>query len=415
MEQSVYTGPVVETDAAQARRSELVGPALRAAAGTRRRHICIVTDTYPPEVNGVALTLAHLVSGLRARGLAVTMLRPFRPALDGTGGDPDHRVVLVRGVPLPGYRGLHVGLPAGRILRRRWTADRPDAVYVATEGPLGWSAVSVARRLGIPVFSGFHTDFPGYVRHYRMGWLEPVVFRYLRRFHNRTVGTFVPSGDLGDRLRAAGFANVALLGRGVDSALFTPARRSVALRAAWGLGEGDLAVIYVGRLAAEKNIGLAVEAYRAMPRSNRSPRFVVVGDGPQRAALEQAHPDLIFCGMRTGTQLAECYASADVFLFPSQTETFGNVTLEAMASGLVVVAYDYAAAATHLTHGETGVLIRRGDSAGFIEAAAALARSPRALERMRRQARLHAISVDWRRVVGQFETLLTSEGGLGCS
>ncbi len=286
---------------------------------------------------------------------------------------------------------------------------------MATEGPLGWSAVSIARRLGIPAFSGFHTNFPGYARHYRAGWLRPVVFRYLRTFHNRTAGTFVASVDLGDRLRAAGFENLALLGRGVDSELFTPERRSAALRRSWGLGEDDLAVLYVGRVAAEKNIGLAVDAYRAMQRSSGSPRFVIVGDGPLRGALQRAHPDLVFCGMRTGTQLATCYASADVFLFPSETETFGNVTLEAMASGLVVVAYDYAAAGMHITHGETGVLARCGASAAFMEGAATLARSPRSLERMRREARLHAISVDWQRVVSRFETLLTSEGRVGCS
>jgi glutamate-1-semialdehyde 2,1-aminomutase len=403
---------MVEVDAARARRSALPDLA-PPAVGTRRRHICIVTDTYPPEVNGVALTLARLVGGLRTRGHAVSVLRPFRPALDARGQDPDHAATLVRGVPLPGYRGLHMGLPAGRLVRRRWTVDRPDVVYVATEGPLGWSAVSMARRLGIPVFSGFHTDFPGYARHYRVGWLRPVVFRYLRSFHNRTVGTFVATIDLGDRLRAAGFANVALLGRGVDSDLFTPERRSAALRAARGLGEDGLAALYVGRLAAEKNIGLAVDAYRAMQRSRGGLRFVIVGDGPLRAALQQAHPDLVFCGMRFGQQLAACYASADVFLFPSETETFGNVTLEAMASGLAVVAYDYAAAAMHVRHGETGVLVRRGAAAAFVEGAAALARSPRSIEGMRRQARLHATSVDWHRVVRQFETLLNERRRIG--
>jgi glycosyltransferase involved in cell wall biosynthesis len=414
MEQSILAGSAVEVDAARVRRSEPAGPVARATA-TRRRHICIVTDTYPPEVNGVAMTLARLASGLRDLGHAVSVLRPFRPRLDERGRDRDPAVGLVRGVPVPGYRGLHVGLPAGRVVRRRWAADPPDAVYVATEGPLGWSALQIARRLRIPVFSGFHTDFPRYARHYGAAWLRPVVFRYLRAFHNRAAGTFVASTALGEHLRAAGFTNLAVLGRGVDSELFTPARRSPALREAWGLGEEDLAVLYVGRVAAEKNIGLAVEAYRAMRRANGRARFVIVGDGPLRPALQRAHPDLIFCGVRSGSQLAAHYASADVFLFPSETETFGNVTLEAMASGLAVVAYDYAAAGMHVRHGESGMLAPRGAAGAFIEGAATLAWSPRTLGPMRRQARRHAAAIDWASVVSRFETLLTCEGGSGWS
>src|SRR5262245_35032018 len=414
MEQPVLARATVEADAATASRPGPRSLATRSTA-TGHRHICIVTDTYPPEVNGVAMTLARLVSGLRDLGHAVSVLRPFRPRLDDRGPDRDPAMGLVRGVPVPGYRGLHVGLPAGRTIRRRWSANPPDAVYVATEGPLGWSALRIARGLRIPVFSGFHTDFPRYARHYGAGWLRPVVFRYLRAFHNRAAGTIVASTALGEHLRAAGFTNLAVLGRGVDSELFTPARRSPALREAWGLGEDDLAVLYVGRVAAEKNIGLAVEAYRAMQRADRGARFVIVGDGPLRVALQRAHPDLIFCGMRSGPQLAAHYASADVFLFPSETETFGNVTLEAMASGLAVVAYDYAAAGMHVRHGESGVLAPRGATGAFIEGAAALARAPRSLGPMRRQARRHAASIDWASVVSRFETLLTSEGGWGCS
>lgn len=376
-----------------------------------RRHICVVTETYPPEINGVAFTLAHLVNGLRARGHAVSMIRPRQPAVDGPEGVRDPLVTLVRGVPLPGYREVRVGLPASGVLRARWMQDRPDVVYVATEGPLGWSAVRTARRLRVPVFSGFHTNFHGYARHYRAGWLRPVIFRHLRRFHNRTLGTLVASVDLRNRLHAVGFKNLGVLGRGVDGELFTPARRSAALRDAWGVPDDGLAVLHVGRLAPEKNVPLAIEAYRAMQRASSSLRFVVVGDGPLRAALQRAHPDLRFCGVQTGERLAVHYASADVFLFPSETETFGNVTLEAMASGLVVVAYDYAAAGMHIRHGETGVLAPYGDARAFAEAAHALVRAPQSLRRMRRRARQYVASVDWPSVVERFEGLLT--GALG--
>ena len=201
---------------------------------------------------------------------------------------------------------------------------------------------------------------------------SPLLFHYLCRFHNRTRGTLVPSVALRDHLQAAGVNNVSVLGRGVDAQLFTPERRCAALRRTWGVAESDLAVLYVGRIAPEKNLGLAVAAYRAMQRCHASMKCIVVGDGPLRAPLQKAHPDLIFCGMQTGGQLARHYASADVFLFPSETDTFGNVTLEAMASGLVVVAYNYAAAHMHMTHGETGVLIPYGEPQAFIDAAVQL-------------------------------------------
>lgn len=374
-------------------------------ATTPRHHVCIVTETYPPEINGVALTLARLASGLRARGHAVSVVRPRPGAGEGPGDGSE--MLVVRGLPLLGYPTLRVGLPAGRVLRAGWTTRRPDVVYVATEGPLGWSAVRMARRLGIPVLSGFHTNFHGYARHYGLGWLQPLLVCYLRRFHNRTLGTLVASVDLRNQLRARGFTNLSVLGRGVDRELFTPARRSPALRRAWGVSGGDLVALYVGRLAPEKNIALAVEAYRAMRRGRSALRFVIVGDGPVRAALQRAHPDLLFCGVQTGAQLATHYASGDVFLFPSETETFGNVVLEAMASGLAVVAYNYAAARTHITHGKSGVLVPYADSRAFVESAAALVRAPRSVRAMGGRAREETTSVDWPSVVRQFEMLLS--------
>src|SRR5262249_14172579 len=170
------------------------------------RTICIVTETYPPEINGVALTLARLADGLRARGHAVSVVCPRQPrahaAATGGGG------LRVPGVSLPSYREVRIGLPAGRALGRAWASRRPDAVYVATEGPLGWSAVRAARRWRVPVWSGYHTRFPDYARHYGAGWLEAVAWRYLRWLHNQTRGTLVAGAALRDELVGAGFARV---------------------------------------------------------------------------------------------------------------------------------------------------------------------------------------------------------------
>jgi glycosyltransferase involved in cell wall biosynthesis len=382
-------------------------------AATLRRHLCIVTETYPPEINGVALTLARLVDGLRTRGHEVSIVRPRHNTVAGADREPDAGATLVRGLPIPGYRGVQVGCPAAGLLLDGWTRRRPDVVYVATPGPLGWSAIRAARRLSVPVLSGFHTNFHTYAPHYGAGWSQRLIVRYLRAFHNQTLGTLVPTDGLRDQLQALGFSNLRVLGRGVDRRLFTPARRCAGVRRAWGVSGDGLVALYVGRIAPEKNLELAVAAFRAMQRAGGVSRFVVVGDGPLRAALQAAHPDLLCCGVLTGERLATHYASADIFLFPSETETFGNVTLEAMASGLAVVAYDRAAARLHIAHGETGILVPPGAPGAFVEAATALARAPESLERIRRRAPGAVACADWSRVVAGFEALVT--GGLAPS
>ncbi len=328
----------------------------------------IVTETYPPEINGVALTVQRLELGLCARGHRVEVIRPRQPA-DAEAGDGEG--MQVRGARLPFYAGLRFGMPATRRLLRHWKERAPDAIYVATEGPLGWSALRAARRLGIPVATGFHTRFDHYMRDYAMAWLEPVALGWMRRFHNRAQATLVPTRELADELQRTGFLRVQRLARAVDTRQFAPACRSAGLRAQWGLGESDLAVIHLGRIAAEKNLPLAVRGFRALQRERPDARMVWIGDGPQRAALARENPDFVFCGMQRGEDLARHVASGDLFLFPSRSETFGNVTLEAMASGVATVAFGYGAAREHLRDGVHGATVD-GDDA-FVEAARALA------------------------------------------
>ncbi|HEY7318482.1 MAG TPA: glycosyltransferase family 1 protein [Candidatus Binatia bacterium] len=372
----------------------------------KSRHICVVTETYPPEINGVSFTLARLIQGLRLLGHYVSIVRPRQPDRPAATLDIDSTETLLPSVPLPGYSGLRFGLPAGRALREQWSDNRPDVIYIATEGPLGWSALRAALDLDLTVFSGFHTSFDRYSHYYHLGWLQPWIARYLCKFHNRTHGTLVASPDLRDELCAMGIKNVSILGRGVDGELFNPARRSASVRHAWRVSDNDIVALYVGRVAAEKNIALAIKAYHAMRQVESGAKFVLVGDGPLRASLQEQHPDVIFCGAQQGEELARTYASADVFLFPSETETFGNVTLEAMASGLVVVAFDYAAARMHITAGQSGVLVPFGDSSGFVAAAAKLARAPQSLFHIRQQARSYATRLDWQHIIHRFATLL---------
>ena len=371
-------------------------------------HVALISETFPPEINGVANTLGRLVEGLRGRGHRVQLIRPRQDVDQEHATDDD--VLLTRGWPLPGYPGLQWGLSSLHKLLRRWQRQRPDVLYIATEGPLGLSALRAARRLAIPVVSGFHTNFQQYTGHYGFGLLTRAMTNYLRWFHNRTQLTLVPSVGQQVDLQRRNFQRLALLARGVDSQLFNPRRRSEALRASWGLEPDDLAVVHVGRLAAEKNLGLLVKAFRALQQAQpqRRMRLILVGDGPLRSELQAQLPDALFCGLQRGETLATHYASGDLFLFPSLSETFGNVVLEALASSLAVVAFDQAAAAQHIHHLHNGMLARPGDEAGFCAAACELLADSEVLRRIRLNARRHASHLSWDGIVMQFEQHLRS-------
>ena len=359
--------------------------------------IDIVTDTFAPDVNGVAMTLGRLCDGLRRKGHLVHVIRT------GEGGGKGETIAA--SVPLPGYKEVRVGLPGNFKLRKRWLKRRPDAIYVATESPLGSSAIKAANALEIPVAAGFHTNFHQYMEQYRLGGLQPAAMSYLRKIHNRANLTMAPTTDVVDMLTREGFENVRLLGRGVDTELFHPARRDNALRAEWGVrGESPVAII-VGRVAAEKNLPFAMECLRKMRERLPDLRCVVVGDGPLREKLAGEHSFVHFAGVRTGDDLARHYASADILLFPSETETFGNVLLEGMASGLVTVSHDYAASARHVEHDVNGLKSAKGDREAYLgECFAALSRWRD--DYFRARARAAAESLGWEQVVDAFETHL---------
>ncbi|MBK9246281.1 MAG: glycosyltransferase family 1 protein [Burkholderiales bacterium] len=374
-----------------------------APAARRSLRIGFVTETYPPEINGVATTIARIIDELRARKHAVQLVRPRQHRFDAAAEEPRFDQVLMRGLPIPRYPGLKMGLPAKRALVRLWTARRPDIVHIATEGPLGWSALQAARRLQLPLSSDFRTNFHAYSRHYGIGWLHRPIVAYLRSFHNLAHCTMVPTEALRRTLAGCGFRNLTVLARGVDTMRFDPARRSDELRRSWGATPADLVVLHVGRLAPEKNLGLLAAAYRVMKRHNPRVKLVLVGDGPARRWLQAQCPAAHFAGMRSGADLAAHYASGDLFVFPSTTETFGNVTPEAMASGLPVLAYDYAAAAALIRSGVNGVLAPFDDAPRLLEAAAGLALDPSPLPELGRRARETASAMGWERIAEQIE------------
>lgn len=380
----------------------------------RSLRIAIVTETYPPEVNGVAVTLARVVDGLRARNHAIQLVRPRQQDTDPAREAPvepaggGHRLdeVLLRGLPIPRYPHLKMGMPSKKALITLWTLRRPDVVHIATEGPLGWSALQAAQQLKLPVCSDFRTNFHAYSRHYGVGWLNKPILAYLRKFHNRTLHTMVPTEALRQQLADSGFRNLSVLARGVDATLFHPARRSAALRASWGAGDHTTVVLCVGRLAPEKNLATLAAAYDAMRQTTAALRLVLVGDGPARKDIQRCCPDAVMAGVRTGEDLAAHYASGDVLLFPSLTETFGNVTPEAMASGLAVLAFDYAAAAQLIRQDENGLLATFGDRGDFLRQALRLANDRGLVRRLGLQARQTASAMGWERIVGKVEAVL---------
>jgi glycosyltransferase involved in cell wall biosynthesis len=275
-------------------------------AGLQR--ILIVSDAWVPQVNGVVRTLRTVGEELRDHGKTVEFIGPDRFAT----------------IPMPSYPEIRLALFPFRKLSRLIEEFQPDALHIATEGPLGMAARRYARRHGVAFTTAFHTRFAEYLKA-RIGMPLWLTYAWLKRFHNASAGLMVATQSLRDELTVRGFTHVKPWSRGVDLAAFQPEPREP-----WNLPRPIF--IYVGRVAVEKNIAAFLTL--DLPGSK-----LVVGDGPQRKALERAHPDVHFAGARFGADLAAAYAGADVFVFPSKTDTFGLVLLEALACGLPVAAY----------------------------------------------------------------------------
>ena len=375
--------------------------------------LALVTETFPPEINGVAMTFGVIANELGLRGHSVAVYRPWRRDLPDEGTRCSYRQVPMPGLPIPGYPLLRMGLPVAGRLRRAWSSDRPDLVHVATEGPLGLSAVKAARSLGIPVTSSFHTNFHAYARHYRISPLRSVALRWLRYVHNLTLRTFAPTADLCAELSVLGFRNLSVLSRGVDTRQFRPERRSNALRSDWRAAPGDPVVIHVGRMAAEKNYPQLLRVYSAMRQANPACRFVLAGEGPLKRALMRENPGFVFAGFFPRDEIGRYYASADIYIHASLTETFGNVLTEAMASGLAVAGFDYAAARLFVRDGESGLTAPCGDPEALVAAGVRLATDPALRTRLRLAARAAVEAQSWETVVASFERDLEESAGVG--
>lgn len=365
--------------------------------------IAVVTETWPPEVNGVALTLSKLVSQLSLKNHTIQLIRPRQDKSDKGQDHQGWSEILLRGLPIPKYPQLKLGLPSKKALIKAWTQKRPDLVHIATEGPLGWSALQAARVLRLPVTSDFRTNFHTYSKHYGVGWLSKPIVAYLRKFHNRTACTMVPTRALKADLQASGFENLRVVARGVDTDLFHAGQRDTSMRASWRADEESIVLLSVGRLAAEKNLDLIVNVYKALKNGNRPVKLVFAGDGPYRQQLQTHCPDAIFMGMCSHEQLAVLYASADLFLFPSLTETFGNVTLEALACGTPVLAFDCAAASELVQDNHNGWLVPGDDAQKYVLKALQITKDRSTLT-MAREHTLNSVNdLDWKHIASQVE------------
>ena len=367
--------------------------------------IAVVTETWPPEVNGVAMTLAKLVQGLSHRNHDVQLIRPRQTKTESPLNDSSLEEVLMRGMPIPRYPELKLGLPSKKTLVKTWTLRRPDVVHIATEGPLGWSALQAAKVLKLPVTSDFRTNFQSYSKHYGVGWLRKPIVAYLRKFHNATACTMVPTRELMRTLSENGFVNLKVVSRGVDTKLFNISKRDKSLRSSWGATENTKVLISVGRMAPEKNLDQVLKTYEALKHTDQAFKLVMVGDGPLRSQFQQRYPDIIFPGMLSHSNLAAYYASSDLFVFPSQTETFGNVTLEALASGIPVLAFDCAAARDWVQTGINGWLVAESNPEGFAAQAVAIFNSKDALDRITQSTIQQVVHLDWDQIAEQVESV----------
>jgi glycosyltransferase involved in cell wall biosynthesis len=359
--------------------------------------IALFADTYRPTVNGVARALGLLVDHAGRAGHEVALITP-RLAEAAAGTCFHHQLPGPRFPLYPELRACTPRLSAAA--RDEVDRFRPDVVHAATEAGAGLAGRAWARSRGVPLVTSFNTLFPEYLHDYRLGFLEGSLWRYLRWFHGVAALTVTPSEWMRGELARRGFhPRTALWSRGVDSALFHPSKRSWLLRRALA-PEADVILMYVGRIAREKKVNLLMEAFpQIRERTPRRVALVMVGDGPARAELEARRiPGVHFAGYKHGEELAIHYASADLFVFPSDTETFGQVVTEAQASGLPAVVPDRGGVTDTVTPCLTGYRFEPGDATSLARAAARLVDDPTKRVQMGARARAAAEQLSWRRV-----------------
>jgi glycosyltransferase involved in cell wall biosynthesis len=363
--------------------------------------LALFSDTYAPQMNGVARTLRRLVEAVRARGGDVRVFTASDPAVTASPGEQRWA-----SVPCPLYPELRLAAPTSRSVATALAEYRPTLVHAATPFGVGLRARACARAMQLPFVTSYHTSFSAYARYYRLGALEGSAWRFLRWFHNGGRRTFCPTEAVRSELAARGFDRTSVWSRGVDRARFSPTKRSRAMRSRVGAGADPIVVAYVGRIAREKGLDHVLAAMHRVRRSSADITFAFAGDGPYLDHCRAHAPaGTAFLGRLEGEELAAFYASADVFLFPSSTDTFGNVILEAMASALPVVAADVAPSREIAR--DAAVFYTPDDPDALAAALLQLARDETRRSARASSARLAAAAYCWEavfdRLVGEYE------------
>ncbi len=328
--------------------------------------IALFTGNYNHIKDGVSLTLNRLVRFLEENGVEVLVFGPTiqNPPIEHAGN-----FVSVPSVAAPGREEYRISLFLPEVQRQQVLDFKPDIIHIATPDFLGLKALRLALNHNIPVVSSYHTHFPSYLKYYNISFLEPLLWKYLFWFYGKCKRIFVPTPSMMNWLINNGLdsGKLEIWARGIEPDLFNPKRRSNQFREKVGFKDDDVVFTFVSRLVWEKALRVVIDTFKLVLEQRPKAKFLVVGSGPAEEAMKAEFPQAVYTGHLFGEELAEAYASGDTFFFPSDTESFGNVTLEAMASGLPTVVANAVGSSSLVKHGVNGYISRPGDAEAFAQ------------------------------------------------
>jgi len=370
-----------------------------AAPQLKNLRVALFSGNYNCVRDGANQALNRLVAYLETQGVEV---RVFSPTIDKPAFEPAGKLISVPSVPFPLRGEYRLAAPLTRRNKAELKAFRPHLVHISAPDILGWTAVNWAQEHGVPVIASVHTRFETYFSYYHLGWIAGRVRRYMRDLYNRCQQILAPTQCMADILREEGITTaIRFWGRGVDHQLFNPGRRSLDWRRARGIADDEVVVAFVGRVVREKGLQPFVGTIQRLKERTSGFKVLIVGDGPALHWFSRQIPDAICTGSLSGTELATAFASSDIFLNPSVTETFGNVNLEAIASGVAVVGAKASGANSLIKDGVTGLLVPPNDGDAYAQAVETLIRNPDRRHRMGHAGALASRSYEWNSILGQ--------------
>ncbi|MFW6022059.1 MAG: glycosyltransferase family 4 protein [Halanaerobiaceae bacterium] len=366
--------------------------------------IAIFTDTFSPQINGVTKNLDRLVEYFENNNIDYIVIAP---EVDGVNIDvKENKVVRMNSFNFFLYPELKFSIPNYFKFKKELIDFQPDLIHLVTPFNIGLSGLYYAKRNDIPFVASYHTNFDQYLDYYNINFLKDTAWKYLKWFHNQALCNYCPSKVTLSELYQKGFKNLDIWGRGINTELFSPEYRSYKLRKEYNL-QGKIVILYVGRLAKEKNLLLLKQSFLKLNEKYRDRiALVITGDGPESKEFKNSNcKNIVFTGYKTGYELSEIYASADIFAFPSVTETYGNVIIEAMASGLPVVAVMKGGIKENLLDGYNGIACYQNDVGEFTECLEKIIVDSDLRRELAKRARRHSLSKTWDEV---FEKLINS-------